>query len=183
MIQPTKHTSVVYTDASGTGFGAVSEVDWLCGQWQDTWMMDVDIHGHCRPVPTTSIPDNINVRELYPILESIWRWGDSWRNHKVECVTDNTQVVAAINTGRSSNEASMCILRDIFWQSVVFNCHLVARHLPGKDNTTADILSRMKSVKEIPFFLCCSRNGSETSVRFPGCGVKGSGMGTEFLED
>ena len=157
MIQPPMHTSIVHTDSSGSGFGAVTDCDWLCGQWRSTFVMDVDMHGHCRPFPTLDIPDNINVRELYPVLEAITRWGESWRDHRVECITDNTQVVAAVNTGRSANETSMDILREIFWQSVIYNCHLVAVYLPGKDNVIADALSRVKTAKDVPVFLCCSR--------------------------
>ena len=165
MIQPPEHTSLVHTDSSGSGFGAISDCDWLCGQWRSNFVMDVDLHGHCRPLPSLEVPENINVRELYPILEAVKRWGESWRDHRVECITDNTQVVAAINTGRSENEISMKILRDIFWQSVLFNCHLVAVHLPGRDNIIADALSRVKSPDDIPVFLCCSRSGASSRVR------------------
>ena len=183
VIQPPQCTSVVHTDASGTGFGAVTECDWLCGQWTSTLRMDVDMHGHCRPCPTLDTQGNINVRELYPILEALDRWGESWRDHRVDCITDNTQVVAAINTGKSSNEVSMSILRDIFWQSVLYNCHLVATYLPGVENTVADALSRLKSSKDIPIFLCCSRPRAVQDVRLQGSRVEIQGLGAELLEN
>lgn len=183
VVQPPGNTSVVHTDASGSGFGAVTNCDWLCGQWNAALMMDVDIHGHCRPVPLVDTTENINVRELYPILEALWRWGETWRDHRVDCITDNTQVVAAINTGRSGNEVSMGILRDIFWQSVLFNCHLVATHLPGVDNTVADALSRLKSSDDVPLFLCCSRPREVPGARLQSGGTEIEGVGTQLLED
>ena len=183
VIRPPLNTSVVHTDASGTGFGAVTECDWLCGQWASTFRMNVDMHGHCRPVPTMDIPDNINVRELYPILEAMWRWGQSWRDHRVDCITDNMQVVAAINTGRSNNEFSMSILRDIFWESVLVNCHLVATYLPGVDNTVADALSRMKLSKDVPFFLCCSNPRAMQETGLQGSGIESEGVGAELVEN
>ena len=183
VIQPPRNTSVVHTDASGSGFGAVTECDWLCGQCNAALVMDVDMHGHCRPVPLVDTQENINVRELYPILEALWRWGETWRNHRLDCITDNTQVVAAINTGRSGNEVSMGILRDIFWQSVLFNCHLVATYLPGVDNTVADALSRLKSSEDVPLFLCCSRPREVQGAGLQSGGAKIKGVGTQLLED
>ena len=141
------------------------------------------MHGHCRPVPEREIPDNINVRELYPVLEAVQRWGSSWRDHRVECVTDNTQVVAALNTGRSANAVSMSLLRDIFWQSVIFNCRLVAIYLPGKDNIIADALSRMSVANDIPVFLCCRSEGSVQRARPESRRVEIAGMGTGYLEN
>lgn len=177
IIQPPLHTSMVCTDASGSGFGAYTGIDWLCGQWEEDIHMEMDKHNHCVPSPAMDIPVNINVRELYPILEAVWRWGHLWGNHKVQCVSDNTQVVAAINTGRSKNQVSMSLLRDIFWQSVTHNFHLVGVYLPGRDNIVADAISRASSSSELPVFLCC-RSGETTSGVGPeGGGVEESGLG------
>ena len=166
IVQPPRHTTMVCTDASGSGFGAFTGVDWICGRWEEDMQFDLDHHGHCVPKPTVDVPRNINVRELYPILEAVWRWGHLWRDHKVQCVSDNTQVVAAINTGRSVNLSSMIILREIFWQSVIYNFHLVGVYLPGKENVVADALSRVSSPSELPVFLCC-RSGDATQEAGP----------------
>ena len=97
---------VLVTDASGSGFGGVSGGDWFCGAWESGVSLGIDEHGHGVPKPAMYIPNNINVRELYPILEAIWRWGPDWRDRKVVCYSDNTQVVAAINTGLSANRVA-----------------------------------------------------------------------------
>ena len=131
--------------------------------------LDLDEHGHGVPKPAMYIPNNINVRELYPILEAIWRWGPDWRDRRVVCYSDNTQVVAAINTGRSANGVAMDLLRKLFWQSVLCNCHLVSLHLSGSENVVADALSRVTTGAVIPVNLCC-RGGNLPTASGPTSG-------------
>ena len=183
IIQPPIHTSMVTTDASGTGYGAFFGIDWISGQWEQNLVMSVDRHKHCQPSPSLEIPKDINVRELYPVLESLWRWGHLWRNHKVQCVTDNTQVVAALNAGRVNNDKSMDLLRRIFWQTVIYNCHLVGIYLPGKDNVIADAISRVSSAADLPVFLCCRRKSEASSVGLPSRGTSVPCMGPEHMEN
>ena len=79
-----------------------------------------------------------------------------WRNCKIICRSDNTQVVAGIDSGRSDNVVAMNLLRHIFWLSVLFNCHVVCIHIPGKQNVLADALSRLvESGDKVPVGLCC----------------------------
>ena len=155
ILKPKIKSTWVCTDASGSGYGATIGHDWLCGKWAEDLVMDMDKHAHCRKAPDLTIPEDINVRELYPLLEVLERWGHLWRDHKVHCITDNTQVVSAINKGKSANSVSMRILRKIFWQTVEHNCHLVGVYLAGKKNVVADALSRVKTQYDVPAFLCC----------------------------
>lgn len=59
--------------------------------------------------------DNINVLELWPIVFAVKRCVRWWKNRIVNSVTDNTQVKAALNTGRSRNRLPMGWLRLIFF--------------------------------------------------------------------
>lgn len=151
------------TDASKKGYGAVMYQDWMAGYFNsETIPLVVEkldkAHNHWENVEVQD-ENNINVLELIPVVQMIKRNGINWRNQLVRCHTDNTQVVMAINTGRSSNVSSMSMLRDIFWDSVVHNYHLVASHISGCDNFIPDYLSRWSNDNNISFLneaqLCC----------------------------
>ena len=80
-------------------------------------------------------------------------------------MTDNTQVLFAVNSGRSKCDDSMKLLRRIFWLTVKFNCHLFASHVRGVDNIAADCLSRLCDMKSTELLhvhdLCCCRGIAE----------------------
>ena len=58
-------------------------------------------------------------------------------------VTDNTQVMAALNLGRSKNKISMGWLRLIFWASIKFNFDIKSVYLNTQHNVICDSLSRL----------------------------------------
>ena len=148
----------IYMDASGSGFGVVSGSDWLAGAWKFDLDSAEDCHKHLCHTPGDEIPDNINVQELYPLVEALWRWGPSWRDSKILCMSDNTQVVTGLNCGRSDNPVAMSLLRRIFWLCVLYNCHIVSEHIPGKLNVEADALSRLlERNTQVPLGFCCFR--------------------------
>ena len=159
------NTATTCSDASGTGYGAICNEDWLCGCWNRDIETRGIIHDHVQAKPEMVIPDNINVQELFPVLASVKRWGHQWNDSRVFCYTDNTQVVAAINKGVSVNIHTLELLRLIFWECVDINCHLIAIHLPGLANKWPDYLSRISSlpVAIVPPHLCC-RGGSMVSA-------------------
>ena len=147
---------LISMDASGTGYGVVYDADWLAGAWHYDLSSVDDKHSHFCKAPDTEVPDNINVQELYPLVEALWRWGDHWRDCKIMCLTDNTQVVAGINGGKSENLVAMSLLRRLFWLTVIYNCQIVACHVPGKANVYADALSRLlQDNVEVPDVFCC----------------------------
>jgi hypothetical protein len=147
---------VISMDASGSGFGVVAGNDWIAGCWKKDLDSNMDKHSHFSHTPDTEIPDNINVQELYPLVEALWRWGPQWRNCKILCMSDNTQVVTGINSGKSDNLIAMSLLRRIFWLCVLHNCHVVSMHIPGKLNIEADALSRLLDDKaQVPLGFCC----------------------------
>ena len=177
----------IFTDSSGSGYGAIQGKDWLCGCWsKDIRSIGVCYsHAHTEHPPDEVIPENINVQELFPILTAVRRWGHNWRDKRVECFTDNMQVVSAVNQGTSVNVYSLELLRLIFWLCVDFNCHLVAVYLPGLTNIWPDFLSRIaeKQCANIPAHLCCSGGGLVSTAREEGGRDEGPCMGGGNMED
>ena len=175
----------VETDSSMTGFGGKCGDDWLLGVW-DRQSVSVDMEIKSRPpVPSHHLveppdeydtQDSINLLELWPVVAAAHRWGPKWTGCKVVVFTDNTQVQTCINTGRSKGVKTMWWLRELFWLSVVFNFHIVARRIKGADNVLPDFLSRYfdpRFTGVIPWYLvehlCCYCRGGigETVARLP----------------
>ena len=157
-----------FTDSSDSGFGGHTETDYFWGLWKGAEV----VCPHAVNPPTTEDYDShINVTELWPVVRGLHRWCHEWRDKIVWVVTDNTQVQACVNTGRSINSYSMCWLREIFWVTSFFNIHLRAARISSGDNFIADALSRLDNpdcvdvcrdiIKD--FDTCCCRAGRLTS--------------------
>ena len=78
---------------------------------------------------------------MWPVLVSVRRWGSRWLNRTVVFVTDNTQVMAALNMGRSKNKTTMKWLRLIFWASIHYNFDIQSVYINTKFNVISDSLS------------------------------------------
>ena len=89
-------------------------------------------------------------------------------------LTDNTQVLSMVNTGRSSSVRCMFWIRELFWVSVIHNFHLVASHIGTDDNVIPDFLSRYFDPKSrivpptsLTLGLCCFQGWMPST---PHCG-------------
>ena len=157
-------------DSSFSGFGIYYNGDWRAGVWHpDTHVYPPDIKHLPQWITPSTLPaevlGNINLLELYPVLLACQLWGFQWRDKRVIVFTDNTQVQAIINTGRSRSGLAMTWLRDMFWCSAKYNFHLTARRISSKANIIADRLSRLAhpcSHSSLTAFLC----GMDISLPF-----------------
>ena len=130
----------ITTDASSEGFGGWSEGDWFLGAWDNSLGEVFGCHDHLVLSDHTlnSIRKNINVLEFYAVLVGLNRWGPHLKDSMIQVVTDNTQVMFMVNTGRSANKTCMSMLREIFWLCFIFNVELYAMYINTKDNQFAD---------------------------------------------
>ena len=149
IISPSSPTVGLYSDSSFWGYAAYHSGDWIAGPWdtEDPWADRLG-HHYLSP-PLESKGSNINVLELFPILSACERWGPCWQNARVCAVTDNTQVMWALRTGRSGNKTSMDWLRRIFWAAVRNNFTLDAVYIPTDKNVLCDSLSRLDDAKSL----------------------------------
>ena len=152
IIQSSEPCISVYSDACLSGFGASHGVDWLAGAFDikkarvlEGWLG----HHYAGAKDTGCVTDNINVLELWPILVGIRKWCHGWENRTVVFVTDNTQVLAALNSGRSKNKTTMKWLRLIFWLSITYNFDVQSVYINTRDNIICDSLSRLDVFKNI----------------------------------
>lgn len=161
-----------FTDSCLAGYGLWCAEDWQAGYYNVSITPDISSldpgHSHWINVHVDDANSarNINVLELVPVWLCVKRNQHKWRDFHVLCFTDNQSVLQMINKGYSSNNECMHMLRDIFWDCAKGNIHLTARHIPGKDNCLADLLSRLFFYNDITvineYQLCCSSN--------PACG-------------
>ena len=124
-----KHVVAVYTDACLEGGG---------GHWGDSWFY-VNWNLDCNQYSES----HINIKEVLAAVSAAQIWGPSWSNHKVILFSDNATTVAGINKGTSRNKSIMCLLRYLFWLSACHNFQIKACHIPGKNNISADVISRL----------------------------------------
>ena len=117
-----------YSDASGSwGAGALWGKEWFHFQWPASW---ADAH--------------ISPKEMAPIVVAVAIWGSNWAGERVCRFSDNMAVVYAINKGSAKDPQLSRLLRLLFFFTAAHGVTIVARHVPGEDNTLADAISRNK---------------------------------------
>ena len=116
----------VVSDASGSwGCGAHCLPQWFAFQW--------------TPELRT---ESIQVKELFPVVAAAALFGRQWKGKVVQFVVDNKAVVDILKEGYSRESHLMHMIRML----VFFACHFqfwwTAEHIPGRENTLADAISR-----------------------------------------
>lgn len=159
------HGPTIWTDACMTGYGVFANDDWQAGLFDSSLPLAdlVDNHGHWVNVNKNLVMpqvDNINYWELVAVWQAVYRLAPRYTNQHIVIASDNTQVVAMLNTNRSVNLSCLELLREIFWISAIYNVYITGRHIPGVQNIIADKLSRLYSLSPIDelrkLCLCCS---------------------------
>ena len=85
---------------------------------------------------------DINTLELLTIMAALKLWGHLLQGQRFILKCDNVNSVQALNSGRSRSFGMQACLREIWLLSALHDFELQAEHLPGRDNTIADHLSR-----------------------------------------
>ena len=117
------------SDASKKGFGAWMGSDYFYGCWEGYHVKGIGkLHEEQAPEMDgiRVHRNNINVYELWPVLVGLKRWGFKYKNKKINIVTDNMQVLAMVNTGRSKNKLCTDWLRELFWTFLF----LISNYMP-----------------------------------------------------
>ncbi len=119
------HTHV-YSDASGSwGCAAFAGAAWFQFQW-----------------PSSATDWHIAAKEMTPIVIAAMLWGDSWQGRSVCFHSDNTAVVALLNSGSVRDDSLMHLMRCLTFVAAKYNFIFSSTHIPGVDNVLADALSR-----------------------------------------
>lgn len=91
--------------------------------------------------------EHISAKEMVPVVVAAALWGQSWTHSQVVFRSDNSQVVAAINSGTSCNRIAAHLTRCLCFITASYQFVATARHIPGRLNSAADALSRKQHSK------------------------------------
>ena len=140
--QPRFH---LFSDASGS---------WGCGTYSNPlWFQ----------IPWSRISGaSIALKELLPIKVAAAVWGPQWSGSFILCHSDNTAAVAQVNKLHAADSLSAHLLRCLAYFQALFDFRMHATHIPGKDNTAADDLSRDRARRFLAN--CASELPSPTQV-------------------
>ncbi len=85
---------------------------------------------------------HINALELLTIVLCIKVWGDSWKSQRILVYCDNEASVTVLNSGKTKDSFLQACVREICFLAACKEFEIKAVHLPGVENTLADLLSR-----------------------------------------
>jgi hypothetical protein len=127
----------LFTDASGIGFAGVFKDRWFQGRWPTGFKI------HSRKAL------NMALLELFPVVVAAVLWGQEWSRKKILFHCDNMATVHIIKKGRSKCTQSriMDLMRRLTLCAAKYHFTVHSVHLPGTDNTAADLLSRFQNSK------------------------------------
>ena len=117
------------TDACTDGGAAHCGLDWFYVYWQTDFPFIFKEH--------------INLKELFVVLLSAWKWASVWSGRQIIVYTDNQATMYAINKGSMKHKLGNLFVREILWLSAVYNFTITARYVRSKNNVVADAMSRL----------------------------------------
>ena len=99
---------------------------------------------HALPLPKDFNNYTIVHLEMLNVLVALKIWAYQWTNCKVRIQCDNVAVVEVLASGKTKDKVLATCARNIWLLSSLYNITLQVDHIPGRNNTVADLLSRFK---------------------------------------
>lgn len=154
LIQPTRKTLYVYTDASGKkGMGGIFGNLWFSAR-----------------VARRYRHFDIQVKEIAAVLEAVLRWGSAFRGCHVIFHVDNEAIVSALRDSTIRSPMSMGILRMFLMLSASLDFTFSAVWISTNTNALADAASRFEYARL--FSLNPELNPQPSSRDRPTLGIK-----------
>lgn len=122
----------LFTDSAGGpsgGWGIYFEGSWSQGLWPSEWL-------------DLGVGSDITFLEFFPVVLSIIIFGDRLKNRKLIVRSDNTAVVAILNSHTSKSQRVMSLVRVFVLRCLHLNLIVKGMHVCGRNNQIADALSR-----------------------------------------
>ena len=100
---------------------------WCYGKWPANWEYQ-----------------NIAILEFYPIVLSLYLWGEAMSNQCILFFTDNESLVHVINRKTCKDKHLMAFVRKLVSICLRHNILFETKHMRGIHNNLADVLSRLQ---------------------------------------
>jgi hypothetical protein len=126
------HVLDIYTDACVQGYGAVFGTHWF----SCAWTRDEE------ELAARDKRDSMPFKELYALTKAAATWSSSWRGRKILFHCDCQPIVDAWRKGDSRKPAISQLIRTLLFLAATNDFNMNIIHIPGVDNTCADLLSR-----------------------------------------
>lgn len=124
----------LYTDAAASvGAGGFFRGMWFFIPWPQAIKEDDTRH--------------ITWMELFPIVVAARLWGSEWTERRIMFHTDNMAVVDVWYKQGCRSPQVMSLVRHLHFVAARCNFHVSMRHIPGKSNVYADLISRNLQVE------------------------------------
>lgn len=124
----------MHTDASGLGYGAVFDRDWMCERWSSD-------HLH---IAARTGALSVSWLEMYALLSACTTFAGRLKQKRIIFHCDNAAVVDILHAGVCRDADIMDLVRALLFVASTHNFAFRVAHVPGVDNTAADLLSRMQ---------------------------------------
>ncbi len=112
--------------AVSEGFGIVNGNEWCRGTWPEGPRL------------------NIAILEMIPLVVSALIWGDQWSGKSIIFYTDSMAVHFSAQSLLPKEPHLAALIRELAIISIEKDFRFRTEHLPGVENTRADLLSRAK---------------------------------------
>jgi hypothetical protein len=122
----------VFTDACGSGYGAVVGDNWFQGEWTEDELREAK---RAKSISMVYL-------EFKVLVLAASTFGHRWSTKSIEFKTDNESTVAVNKTQYSSDTHLLGLLRTLCYIAYQHNFRFRVTHIPGKENDIADRLSR-----------------------------------------
>ena len=117
----------LFTDASNKGYAGILNGKWFQGNWPPAWLAK-----------------HIAIKELYPIVAALKLWPPNSATSICWCCAIMKLLFFVINNQSSRDAGLMSLVRTMTVAMMRQNVVVRAKHVPGKSNMVADMLSRFQ---------------------------------------
>ena len=96
------------------------------------------------PIPLGFMNYTIVHLEILNIVAAAKIWANHWSNQKIQIFYDNMAIIEVLTTDKTRDPTLATCSRNVWLIAALYNIDFIFSHIPGVENTIADLLSCWK---------------------------------------